>query len=156
MATSRSVLNILQDHYPERLGVACIINIPFLINAFFKIILPFVDPLTREKIQFNPDVIKEGRFTPDNIMKEHWGGSEDFVYDHDRYWPSLVELTNKQRERWMGTWKELGGKVGLKEFDYKTAALNSIPTTVSALDEKIAESSEAFNERLPEAVAVAA
>lgn len=129
MATSRSVLSILQEHYPERLGSALIINIPFLVNAFFKLILPFVDPITRQKVHFNPNTVKDGLFTSENIMKEHWGGAADFKYEHEKYWPALVEMTTKQRTGWMAKWKDLGARVGLKEWDYKTGALQaSVPS----------------------------
>jgi hypothetical protein len=41
------MLYILQNHYPERLGLALIINVPTLINLFFKAVMPFVDPSKR-------------------------------------------------------------------------------------------------------------
>ena len=57
LGTARTVLSILQNHYPERLGLAIIINIPFLVNAFFKLITPFIDPITRAKMKFNSSVL---------------------------------------------------------------------------------------------------
>ncbi|KAI9788427.1 MAG: hypothetical protein M1833_003008, partial [Piccolia ochrophora] len=51
----KQVLNILQTHYPERLGRALVINLPWFINGFFKLITPFIDPMTREKLKFNED-----------------------------------------------------------------------------------------------------
>jgi hypothetical protein len=39
------VLGIIQDHYPERLGRALILNIPWLLKAFFSLITPFIDPV---------------------------------------------------------------------------------------------------------------
>lgn len=119
MATSRAVLNILQDHYPERMGVALVINVPFLINAFFKIIMPFVDPVTREKVKFNPNVIEDGLVSKKSLMEEWWDGDHDFEYDHKKYFPELGRMTSERRERWMGKWKELGGCIGTKEWDYK-------------------------------------
>ena len=59
-------MNILQSHYPERLGRALIINVPFWLNAFYKMINPFIDPITREKMRFNPKVTQEGLFTAEN------------------------------------------------------------------------------------------
>lgn len=48
------MLNILQNHYPERLGLALILNVPWLVDMFFKLIKPFIDPVTRDKMWFNP------------------------------------------------------------------------------------------------------
>lgn len=131
MATSRKVLNILQEHYPERLGMALIINIPFLINAFFKLITPFVDPITREKMKFNVDAIQEGIFSAENLMKQHWGGTSDFQYEHEKYWKALVEMTDKRRETWFSNWKAIGGTVGLKEYDYKTRSVETAEATAT-------------------------
>ncbi|KAJ6609259.1 CRAL-TRIO domain-containing protein [Mycena sp. CBHHK59/15] len=133
---ARAVLNILQDHYPERLGLALILNVPFLLNAFFKVITPFVDPVTRNKMKFNPQVIKDGIFAPDMVMAEWWGGECKFEYEHDQYWPALVAMCNEREKRHMEAWQTLGGKVGLKEFDYKTGMpeKNSDPSPAVPVD----------------------
>lgn len=39
----------LEDHYPERLGKAFVINVPYFVTLFLKLIMPFVDP---SKINF--------------------------------------------------------------------------------------------------------
>lgn len=117
-STSRAVLNILQTHYPEHLGRAIIINIPFLLNAFFSFITPFVDPVTRPKMKFNCEVVKEGIFTPTTVWKQ-FGGEVELVYEHEKYWPSFVEMTSKRRATLIERWKELGGTVGLKEWDIR-------------------------------------
>ncbi|KAJ7756518.1 CRAL/TRIO domain-containing protein [Mycena maculata] len=132
--TARAVLNILQSHYPERLALALILNVPFLLNAFFKLITPFVDPITREKMKFNPRVIEDGIFTPDMVMSQWWGGNCNFEYDHDKYWPALVSLCKERTERWTTTWQKMGGKVGLKESEYKIGT----PDTTPDLSEKLA------------------
>lgn len=114
------VLHILQTYYPERLGRAYIINIPWLLNAFFKIIMPLVDPVTREKVKFNPKVIEEGHISADQLMGAGgWGGAVDFEYEHDKYWPALLELTKKRREEQMQRWRAMGGKVGSDEWTIK-------------------------------------
>jgi len=119
---ARTVLNILQDHYPERLGAALILNVPFLLNAFYKLINPFIDPVSREKMKFNPEVIKDNLFTSDMVMSEWWGGDRDFEYVHDKYWPALVNTCESRRKAWLEKWRALGGKVGIKEWDYKQGA----------------------------------
>jgi hypothetical protein len=116
---SKEVLNIIQSHYPERLGLAIAINVPWLIHIFFKMIGPFIDPVTRTKLKFNPELIKDGTFTPDMIMKQWWGGDREFEYDHEKYWPALVQMCNQRVKEQMERWRELGGTVGLKEWDVK-------------------------------------
>jgi len=120
--TAKTVLDILQNHYPERLGRALIINVPFLLNAFFKMITPFIDPMTRPKLRFNPNVVKDQLFTSDMVMKEWWGGSCEFAWEHEQYWPALVKLCTDRKKVMMEKWKELGGTVGLKEWDIKMAS----------------------------------
>ena len=44
------VLTILQQHYVETLGRAIVVNLPPLLNFFFKGISPFLDPVTRDKV----------------------------------------------------------------------------------------------------------
>jgi hypothetical protein len=114
------VLSILQTHYPERLGRAYIINIPFLLNAFFKLIMPLVDPVTRDKVRFNPKVVDDGLVDADKMMGVGgWGGSVEFEYDHEKYWPTLIDICKARREEQMARWKELGGRVGLDEWSIK-------------------------------------
>ena len=115
------VLNILQTHYPERLGAALILNVPFLIHAFFKVISPLIDPVTRNKMKFNPKPVEDGLFEADELFKEGgWGGSRDFVYDHERYWGAFVRMCDEIREAQMARWRKLGARVGCDEWDYKS------------------------------------
>lgn len=47
---ARKVLTILQQHYVETLGRAIVVNLPMLLNFFYKGISPFLDPVTRDKV----------------------------------------------------------------------------------------------------------
>jgi hypothetical protein len=95
-----------------------IINAPFWMQTFFTLISVLIDPSTRAKICFNPRPIAEGSFAPDQLMRE-WNGGRDFVWSHDEYWRTLVELSAQRRKTWMARWRELGGTVGIREWDYK-------------------------------------
>lgn len=48
--TSKATLHILQDHYPERLFRAIVIHPLTLFYGFYKMISPFIDPITKAKI----------------------------------------------------------------------------------------------------------
>jgi hypothetical protein len=122
----REVLNILQTHYPERLGRALIINskffqpslvrysanryaVPWVVNGFFKLITPFIDPLTRQKLKFNDDMRQH--VPPEQLWNEFHGDLE-FEYDHEVYWPAMLKLCEEkhaeQRERWVKAGKNYG------------------------------------------------
>ncbi|KAJ3709109.1 hypothetical protein LUZ61_012814 [Rhynchospora tenuis] len=48
-------LDILQNYYPERLGKVVLINVPSIFMKAWKIVYPFIDKHTREKIVFVDD-----------------------------------------------------------------------------------------------------
>ncbi|KAF8825192.1 CRAL/TRIO domain-containing protein [Lentinula edodes] len=141
MSTSRTVLSILQNHYPERLGKALVINVPYLVNIFFKLITPFIDPITVQKLKFNPDVVKDGIFAEDQVMKEFWGGNQDFEYDHEKYWPTLVDLCKARKVKWMDEWRKLGGRIGLCESDYKNGGSGQPVTDADSPQKEEADTS---------------
>ncbi|KAI1076317.1 CRAL/TRIO domain-containing protein [Whalleya microplaca] len=109
----REVLHILQTHYPERLGRAMIVNVPWVVWGFFKLITPFIDPLTREKLKFNEDMTQ---FVPkEQLWTEFKGGELQFEYDHDVYWPALQKLCGEKRAEWVRRWEAGGKQIGEKE-----------------------------------------
>lgn len=76
---------------------------------FLKLIMPFVDPLTREKLHFNEDLT---RFVPKEQLWADVGGAVEFEYDHEVYWPALnglcKERANERRARWEAAGKHYG------------------------------------------------
>ncbi|KAI5289341.1 hypothetical protein KEM54_004035 [Ascosphaera aggregata] len=112
----KETLVILQNHYPERLGRAMIINIPFAINGFFKLITPFIDPVTREKLKFNEDL---RQLVPPSQLIDAFGGDVKFEYDHSVFWPALMALSNKRREAYRQRWIKRGKKIGESEYYLK-------------------------------------
>ncbi|KAI8820675.1 CRAL-TRIO domain-containing protein [Fimicolochytrium jonesii] len=49
---AKKVLQILGEHYPERLGMGFLFNPSWYLWVFFKVVGPFIDPVTRSKIHF--------------------------------------------------------------------------------------------------------
>ncbi|CAB51563.1 meiotic sec14 cytosolic factor family, phospholipid-intermembrane transfer protein Pdr16 [Schizosaccharomyces pombe] len=112
----KEVLNILQTHYCERLGRALVINIPWAVWGFFKLISPFIDPITREKLKFNEPL---DRYVPKDQLDSNFGGSLHFEYHHEKYWPQLVELCKSRRLGILEKWRKMGSKIGTSEWDLK-------------------------------------
>ncbi|KAF9178635.1 hypothetical protein BGZ51_001551 [Haplosporangium sp. Z 767] len=52
VAIAREIIHVLGSHYPERLGKAYIIHAPWFFFPFYKLISPFIDPVTKDKINF--------------------------------------------------------------------------------------------------------
>lgn len=121
LSMGREVLHILQTHYPERLGRALLTNIPWLAATFLKLIHPFIDPLTREKLVFSEPF---PNYIASNQLDKEVGGDLEFEYEHEKYWPALTELATSRRKRYMENFYALGGIVGLSEFDLREEVLN--------------------------------
>lgn len=120
LSLSRTALQILQMHYPERLGRVFVGNVPWLFVAFMKIVMTFLDPVTREKVQFNPDIVGAGFIDANQLMaRDDWGGSINFIYEQEKYWPAFLDMAGARREANMARWRALGGKVGLDEWAIK-------------------------------------
>ncbi|KAI6015645.1 CRAL-TRIO domain-containing protein [Pisolithus marmoratus] len=81
-------LGILQQHYVETLGRAIIINLPIILNFFYKGIAPFLDPVTRDKMRFNPDVTE---LIPRSHLESEFGGDYEYEFDHESYWKQIVD-----------------------------------------------------------------
>ncbi|KAJ2400396.1 hypothetical protein GGI23_002057 [Coemansia sp. RSA 2559] len=104
LSTAREFLHILEAHYPERLHKAFVVSPPIYFVMFYHIIAPFIDPVTKAKIAFvdptggktsGRSAKSEGPWVDifDHIAPEclasDVGGSWDFKFVQDDYWPEL-------------------------------------------------------------------
>lgn len=88
ISVARKVLTILQNHYVETLGRAIVVNLPLILNFFYKGISPFLDPVTRDKMRFNPNLFE---LVPKEQLDADFGGEYEFDFDADSYWNQIVE-----------------------------------------------------------------
>ena len=88
ISVARKVLAILQHHYVETLGRALVVNLPTILSFFYKGIAPFLDPVTREKMRFNPDLFE---LVPREQLDADFGGDYEYEFDHEAYWNQLIE-----------------------------------------------------------------
>ncbi|KAI9351287.1 CRAL-TRIO domain-containing protein [Obelidium mucronatum] len=119
VSVSMRYLSILGAHYPERLGVAVIVNPSWYLSVFFGIVSPFMDPVTKAKIYFckvdrsgknssaaGENAVQKNETTEgtggwaasmleiadaDQLPVE-FGGKHNFVYNHKVYWQKLSQL----------------------------------------------------------------
>lgn len=105
MRTARTVLNILQNHYPERLGAAVAFDPPNVFEAFWKVIRPFVDPVTFNKILFaNPSKPEstsrmEEIFDLDKLEKA-FGGRSTWTYSQEVYSEMMRRDDERMKQKW--------------------------------------------------------
>ena len=48
----QAVFEVLQQHYPERLGELWFLNAPFIFWSLWRIVSPFIQQATKDKIKF--------------------------------------------------------------------------------------------------------
>src|SRR5271154_371123 len=90
--------------------------VPTFVWLFFKLITPFIDPNTREKLKFNENLRE---YVPPEQLYELFGGECVFEYEHQVFWPAYLKLTNERREKYIAKFKEMGGEIGLSEWDVR-------------------------------------
>lgn len=84
-------LDILQTYYCERLGRAICVDIPGFFWAFYKLVGPFVDPRTKEKIRFLEKSDATSLIPPSQLQKQ-FGGDIDLQYVRFNDIPVLINV----------------------------------------------------------------
>ena len=84
-------------------------TVPWFVATFFRLISPFIDPVTKEKMIFNGDLT---RHVPLQQLDKEYGGQVDFHYDHKTYWPALDQLCAQRRAEYSQRWADGGKLVG--------------------------------------------
>lgn len=74
------LIDTVQNHYPERLSAALLLRAPFLFNASWKVIRPWIDPNTAKKVQFTSGAAGEkaafdAAGVPADILPKAYGGT---------------------------------------------------------------------------------
>ncbi|RIA80945.1 CRAL-TRIO domain-containing protein [Glomus cerebriforme] len=106
LGVAKEFMHALSSHYPERLRCSLVINAPWYFWGFFKLISPFIDPVTKNKIKFvdinNPDKAAQNEswincldLIREDQLESEYGGSNVFEYHHETYWKVLCETVGK-------------------------------------------------------------
>jgi len=85
--TSMETLNILQSHYPERLKRAFCVRPPFIFNAFWTMISPFIDAVTKDKIMLVNDPVSPilEKYIDLSKLEKEVGGTDERKFDSKLY-----------------------------------------------------------------------
>ncbi|KAF2076236.1 hypothetical protein CYY_002477 [Polysphondylium violaceum] len=102
MSVSKLTLEILGNHYPERLGNAFLIDPPFIFNIFWGAISPFVNKVTAKKVVFvsgekGKQKIYNSYFTSAAEVEKSVGGESEHEYHHPHFWRKEVEMNRIER-----------------------------------------------------------
>mmetsp|Transcript_14551 Transcript_14551/g.18385 ORF Transcript_14551/g.18385 Transcript_14551/m.18385 type:complete len:419 (+) Transcript_14551:120-1376(+) len=86
----KELMFCLRDHYPERMQHMFFVNAPLKFRAFWTLVKPFIDPVTKRKIQFVSGSQKKSVFenfvSPDQSMRfMHPNGRKPDEYNVERW-----------------------------------------------------------------------
>ncbi|GFY86158.1 Sec14p-like phosphatidylinositol transfer family protein [Actinidia rufa] len=130
--SARETINILQNHYPERLAVAFLYSPPRIFEAFWKIVKYFLDSKTFQKVKFVYPMNKESvelmrsYFDVDNLPTE-FGGKATLKYDHDEFSRMMIEDDEKTATFWGSSDKHKHGSSN----GYSGAEVVAEPTSLA-------------------------
>ncbi|XP_058107605.1 uncharacterized protein LOC131251108 isoform X2 [Magnolia sinica] len=87
---TRETAHVLQNYYPERLGLGILYNPPKIFESFWKIVKPFLEPKTYKKARFvysdnmDSQKIMEDLFNLDKL-ESTFGGRSSIGFDYKEY-----------------------------------------------------------------------
>ncbi|KAL5703925.1 hypothetical protein ACHQM5_022417 [Ranunculus cassubicifolius] len=87
---TKETAHVLQDQYPERLGIAILYNPPKIFESFWTVVKPFLEPKTYRKVKFcysndpNSKKIMEDLFDMEKL-ETAFGGNNETGFDINEY-----------------------------------------------------------------------
>jgi len=159
MRTSRAILDILQNHYPERLNKCYCIRPPWIFSTFWSMISPFIDIKTKGKVQMiNAKAVENiveqiaaasGGTLFAEVLEEDLGGTQTFDYQK--------KCGHAESDNLNGKREKIAGHPGFSSARYlghhtclaDTASLDSSAQDVPPLKAGEREFNDATNPPLP-------
>ncbi|KAF7816949.1 phosphatidylinositol transfer protein 3-like [Senna tora] len=102
---TRETAYVLQNHYPERLGLAILYNPPKFFEPFFTMVKPLLEPKTYNKVKFvysndhNTKKVMEDLFDMD-LLESSFGGNNNIGFDINIYAERMKEDDKKMPSFW--------------------------------------------------------
>ncbi|CAL4918782.1 unnamed protein product [Urochloa decumbens] len=103
--TARECTSILQNHYPDRLGIAFLFNPPKVFETFYKAVKYFLDPRSIEKLNFVYMKDEESmkvlyKCIDPEVLPVDFGGRNNVEYNHEDYSKLMLEDDIKTSSFW--------------------------------------------------------
>ncbi|XAR48577.1 hypothetical protein NMG60_11031447 [Bertholletia excelsa] len=155
--STRETARVLQEYYPERLGVAILYNPPKFFEPFWKVVKPFLEPKTANKVKFvyaddpNTHKIMEDLFDVDQL-ESAFGGKDTEGFDVNKYAERMREDDKKMLSFWANG---ANASESINQLSFETeSSLNpaTYESDSDATDEKADESSSPEADAEAEAV----
>lgn len=94
-------ITILQDHFPDRLGIVLLSNLGRIGEFVVNIIKPLISEEVRQKLKILPRDLKQRRVMLQTIVGPKYiptwlGGKDSFVFDVDTYYSQTKVLSDTE------------------------------------------------------------
>ncbi|XP_016460375.1 uncharacterized protein LOC107783862 isoform X1 [Nicotiana tabacum] len=139
---TKETAHVLQEHYPERLGIAILYDAPKIFEPFWKVAKPFLDPKTASKVNFvysddpNSKKIMEELFDM-RLLESAFGGDDKADFDINKY----AERMREDDKKLSSFWKKDNNSAASAQPTVVTSEPSLEPTNSEsdsdALDEKV-------------------
>lgn len=102
---TKETAHVLQEHYPERLGVAILFDAPKIFEPFWKMAKPFLEPKTANKVKFaysddpTTNKIMDELFDME-VVESAFGGKDEEDFDINKYAERMREDDVKLSSLW--------------------------------------------------------
>ncbi|KAK1644458.1 hypothetical protein QYE76_062263 [Lolium multiflorum] len=103
--TSSECISVVQNHYPERLSIAFMLNAPKVFELSFKVLKVFIDQKSVQKLNFvykeNEESMKMiyNHIDPE-VLPVEFGGKNNVVYNHEDYSKLMTKDDIKTASFW--------------------------------------------------------
>ena len=96
MQTAIETINVFQNHYPERLHRAYVINPPYIFMVLYNLISPLLDANTKSKVRMlsDPEAMKKELLSQVDaeVLEAGYGGSDVREFNSSLYMAAPLEL----------------------------------------------------------------
>ncbi|KAL9656771.1 hypothetical protein ABK040_003038 [Willaertia magna] len=105
LSVCKSVIDILLNHFVERLGYCIVVNAPKAFHWLWSLLSPFIPSVTKEKVKicWSSDKEEQLKFLKQFIdlkyVDKKFCDESEFEFNHEEIWNEDEELDNKRVEK---------------------------------------------------------